>query len=112
MTADPAGDGLDRDEALRQVVRLSLLDGTNSNPFQASNMGMPDRTFSRATAADVATLRDAVGRVFARLERGHRARLEDVQTARASGGLLEVVITYSNLETGERRELGVHLGNA
>lgn len=108
MTADPASDPIDQNEALRQIIRLSLLDGTNSNPW--NDVGLDDPTFTTMNATSRARIRSAIRDVFDQLERTHRAKLSSVvfkDDTDADAPALKAVIAYINLETGGRERMEV-----
>lgn len=109
MTPDPNDPGADFDVELRQIIGLGLLDGSSGNPFNAGDeLGVNDPTFRGATNAERGVIRGQIRRRFRRLERDRRARLVSVEfrtdTVQGNPRLL-ADITYTNLETGERRDM-------
>ena len=111
MTEDPESDPLDADAALRQIIRLNLLDGTSGNPWggQAGGAGLQDQTFARNAPTTKAVIRSKVRRVFQSLERTHRAKLVGLEFPRDPDrpARLVVRIVYSNLETGGRQSMEI-----
>lgn len=108
MTEDPETDPLDPDAALRQIIRLNLLDGSSSNPWNAG-VGTTDPTFSRNDAATQARLRARVRDVFQRLERTKRAKLVAVRFPRdpQDPARLVLEVEYVNLETSGRLNMEI-----
>jgi len=109
MTEDPATDPTDPDAALRQVIRLNLLDGSNANPWN-TGIGTPDPTFRPNSPATRARLRAGVRETFARLERTHRAKLASLTfdpPSPAAPGVLVMRLEYVNLETGGRTSMEI-----
>lgn len=110
LTPDPATAETteELDAALRQIIRLSVLDGRSSNPWlQRLKLGVDDPTWTAATEAAAAQLRARITTAFDRLTRQRRARLVSVAVTRPAAGRLDVAIIYQSLETGERRQLEV-----
>lgn len=109
MTEDPNGEPQDPDAALRQVIRLNLLDGSNANPWNGT-IGTPDPTFRPASSATRARLEARVREVFRGLERTHRAKLSTVTfepTNPSDPALLALRVVYVNLETGGRQSMEI-----
>lgn len=105
LTADPRDPAaLDRGEALRQAIRLSLLDGSSAHPWN-TGLGLPDPTFGAARAASRA-IESRVADRFRALESERRARLVSVSVS-VSGSTTLVVVDYEDLEQGDRRSLEV-----
>ena len=94
--------------ALRQVIRLALLDGTSGNPWN-DDTGLPDQTFRPNDPATRARIRAKVNEVFRRLERTKRAKLVGISFPRdpADGATLTVRIEYADLESGGRQDLEI-----
>lgn len=111
MTPDPDSDPLDPNVALRQVIRLAILDGTSSNPWN-SGIGTPDATFKSNDGTTKARLRTRIRAVFKRLERTHRAKLASLSFPRdpTQPSVLNVEIAYINLETGGRDRMEITNG--
>lgn len=107
MTEDPESDPLDPNAALRQVIRLNLLDGSSSNPW--NQVGTPDPTFQPNDATTRARLRARVRQVFRKLERAKRAKLAGISFDRVEGNraALSMRIDFLNLETGGRTAMEV-----
>lgn len=99
---------LDGGAALRQIIRLNLLDGSSTNPWNA-DAGTPDQAFKSNDPATRARLRSRVLDVFRRLERTKRAKLVSLAFPRdpENPGRLIVRIEYSDLESGGRQDLEI-----
>lgn len=109
MTEDPSSDPVDPGAALRQIIRLNLLDGSHANPFHGTG-GVPDATFRAADPTTRARLRSDVREVFRRLERTHRAKLIGQSFAPPdpdAPGRLVLQIEYEDLETGGRQNMEI-----
>ena len=108
MTPDPTSDPEDPAVALRQVIRLALLDGTSTNPWNGG-VGTPDQAFKRNAPVTQARLRSRVLEVFRRLERTHRAKLVAVTFPRDPDhpARLTVRVEYTDLENGGRDNLEI-----
>lgn len=97
--------------ALNQILALSLLDATSTNPWNAADdLGLRDPTFSSRRATE-ARVRARIRARFTRLERAKRCRLIEAALT-WEGAELRVVITYESLETGDRQQLEVRRGTA
>jgi hypothetical protein len=109
MTEAPSARApLDAGAALRQVIRLALLDGTSGNPWNGA-AGTPDQAFRSNDPATRARLRSRVHEVFRRLERTKRAKLIALTFPRdaLNPASLIVRIEYSDLESGGRQDLEI-----
>jgi len=108
MTEDPATDPVDPSAALRQVIRLSVLDGTSTNPWN-KGVGTTDQSFKRSDAGTRARLRARVASVFGRLERTHRAKLVGISFPPdpSNPATMTVLVEYTDLETGGRESLEI-----
>lgn len=113
MTADPSdatADKWDRGEALRQVIRLSLLGGPGDNPWNVqAGVGVEGVAFASKGRAAIAGLRSYVRARFATLERQRRAKLESMDVDTATPGVVKVSIRYHDLETDGRDSLEITL---
>lgn len=106
MTADPDDPAADdRGEALRQIIRLNVMDGGNANPFNPP-IGVDSIVFKRGQERDLSVMRSQVAERFRTLERQRRARLVDVVIDKAEGAVM-VRVTYEDLETQRRENLEV-----
>ena len=118
LTADPddgAADVEARGEALRQVVRLSVLDGRSGNPWNAADrLGVGDATFAQVSSRRNAGLQARIREQFARLERTRRAKLQGVSARRDPDDRAAVIVAveYADLETGGREKMEVTRGAA
>lgn len=109
MTAAPDDGGArDHGEALRQAIRLSLMDAASSHPWNRG-LGLPDATFGAVRRADGARIEAAVVARFEGLEAERRARLVSV-ASRVDGSTWSVRVEYEDLEQGQRRSLEVASG--
>lgn len=110
-TADPDDEAAtDPDEALRQIIRLSISGGRSQNPFNLPDqLGVRDPTFAAAAdrSGGGARWRADVRRQFRRLERTRRARLVKFDVRAGAEGQLLGDLTYDSLETGRRERLEV-----
>jgi hypothetical protein len=109
LTADPDDPNADPDDALGQVIALRLLDNRGGNPFDAVAGLQFDAVFDAAGREGLARLEAGVREQFRDLERTKRARLADV-VIRTDDGEVRLDVQYVNLETGDRRRLGVSGG--
>lgn len=113
MTADPSdatADKWDRGEALRQVIRLSLLGGPGDNPWNVqAGVGVEGVAFVGKGRADLRGLRTYVRQRFAALERQRRAKLESMDLDTSTPGVVKVSIRYHDLETDGRDALEITL---
>lgn len=110
LTADPAdGTASDHGEALRQAIRLGLLDHSSANPWLPEGVGIPDQAFGALSVAGAAQLEAAVRARLASLETERRARLVSVSVS-TSGATRSVQVVYEDLEQGQRRSLEVRGG--
>ena len=109
MTADPDDPNADPDDALGQVIAMRLLDNRGGNPFDALVGLQFDATFAAAGREGLARLEAGVREQFRDLERTRRARLADV-VIHTVEGQTRVDVQYINLETGDRRRMGVSGG--
>lgn len=101
MTPDPDSDPADPSEALRQIIRLNLMDGTSENPWNGPALGTPDQAYTTTGPAQRARVRARVVDLFRRLERTRRAKLASIAFP-SSGPALIVAIDYTDLESGSR----------
>lgn len=112
LTADPDDPTVtDRGEALRQIVRLAVLPGDNSNPWNPE-LGVPDGTYQPDRLRDRARVEARVRRRFAELERQRRARLVSIDFDTGEDGPLRarfVRLIYEDLEQGGRENLEVSI---
>ena len=110
MTAAP-DDPLAEDpgESLRQIIRLRVLPGTNSNAFNGP-IGLTDPTWQPLTTRSAARTRAGIITQFDGLEQGNRARLLGVELrADPADGVMRIEVDYEDLETGRREGLEVPL---
>jgi hypothetical protein len=106
LTADPNDPMADPDDALGQVIALRLLDNRGGNPF-ATPAGLQfDPVFASTGREGRARFEAGIREQFRDLERSRRARLAEVSIREVDGALL-ADLSYENLETGDRRRLGV-----
>ena len=92
---ESGGDQLDK------VIRLSLCDCKNDNPFQ-QDIGLPVKIFQ---IPGTSPLDSYIREVFAKLEAERRARLETYEIASVKDGEVEVKIKYIDIENNQTREL-------
>lgn len=113
LTADPSdgtADKWDRGEALRQVIRLSLLGGPGGNPWNVqAGVGLEGVAFTGKGKADLRGLRTAVRARFQQLERQRRAKFESMDVDTSEPGVVKVSIRYHDLETDGRDALEITL---
>ena len=106
LTADPNDPAADPDDALGQVIAIRLLDNRGGNPF-AEPAGLQfDPVFEATGREGRARFEAGIREQFRDLERTRRARLSEV-TIRVTDGAMTADVQYENLETGDRRRLGV-----
>ena len=112
MTEDPATPvQVDPSAALRQVIRLSVLDGRSSHAWnERQGLGLADPAFSPRSGATRARIAQRVRGVFAGLERTRRAKLAALTFPAADPATLSLVIEYTNLETGGRESMEITRG--
>lgn len=112
MTADPADPNPpNRSEALRQAIRLSLLDGRSANPWnQRQGLGLDNPTFAPKSGATQARISQRIRELFSGLERTRRAKLASLSFQTDDPGALGVLIEYTNLETGGRESMEIARG--
>lgn len=113
MTADPSDATADkwaRGEALRQVIRLSLLGGPGDNPWNVqAGVGVEGVAFVGKGRDDLRGLRTYVRGRFVALERQRRAKLEGIDFNTDTPGVVVVSIRYHDLETDGRDALEITL---
>lgn len=107
MTPDPNSPGDDPDEALRQIVRLALFEGTSTNAWNVRDrLGIADPAFGPVSVAGQARLRAEIERQFKRLEKSRRAKLVAV-TFRPGDAQMLLDVEYENLESGGRDRMEI-----
>jgi hypothetical protein len=111
MTEDPARDPQDPSAALRQVIRLSLMDGRSGHAWnERQGLGLNDPTFAPSSGATRARIGQRVREVFTGLERNHRAKLAASTFNTTDPATLSLVIEFTNLETGGRESMEIARG--
>lgn len=101
MTPDPdLATGEDLDVELSQIIALSLLPFSSTNPWH-SGLGMRDGTWDAQNRTTQGAVRAAIKERFRKLEAEKRARLLDV-TFTDKPGERSVVVEYLSLETSRK----------
>lgn len=107
MTPDPVSSN--ENEALAQLVVMTVQDAGSMHPWlEQIKLGVQDRAFKGAKLEDRVQLEGDIRERFGRLERARRARLVGLHVD-FKDGQLNVDVTYEDLETGGRRNMGVSL---
>lgn len=112
MTEDPTdSDPVDPSAALRQVIRLSVLDGRSGHAWnERQGLGLNDPSFAPSSGATRARIAQRVREVFTGLERARRAKLANLTFNTTDPSTLALVIEYTNLETGGRESMEIARG--
>lgn len=109
--AATVADPIDPSAALRQVIRLSILDGRSGHAWnERQGLGLNDPTFAPSSGPTRARIAARVREVFQGLERTRRAKLATLTFKTPDPGTLELVIEYTNLETGGRESMEIARG--
>lgn len=111
MTPDPSDETALPNVELNQIIAISLLDGSNGNPFNARDkIGVREPAYKGSSNASRAQIQGEIRRRFERLAREKRAKLLEVEfESKDVAGVphLFVQIVFENLETGARQSVEV-----
>lgn len=99
----------DSGDQLAKVIMLALASGDSNNPW-ATDEGTQDVVFGLPNNGTRALVERAVRQNFARLERDQRARLTKLAVVEAADGVLNVDVSYVDLEARTERDITTRVG--